>query len=89
LKWDFNREATHRDFTWDFDSEATQRVFTWDFDREFHTSLKKRRHEGRLLKCHGSYEPKKKLATAFHFYACMLSVLTPMTYSDFPLNNNC
>jgi len=25
---------------------------------------------GRLLKCLGSYEPKKELATAFQFYAC-------------------
>jgi len=54
-----------------------------------HFSEDRRRHEGRLLKCLGSYEPKKELATAFHFYSCILSVLTQMTYSDFPLNNNC
>jgi len=54
-----------------------------------HFSENRRRHEGRLLKCLGGYEPKKELATAFHFYACMLTVLTQMTYSDFPLKNNC
>jgi len=41
-----------------------------------------------LLKRRGSYESTKKLATAFHFFAWMLSVLTEMTYSDFSLNIN-